>query len=171
MVETLADVRGLFNGLTALESIAQSRYNLSDRRRPKLSEKNMEEWPRFKPLILGELPVQHLRRFGLNLQPGPVGFSIPAQKHAFKSHPDSFMSCLPFLTQTVARPTHVGQSPKHTNDGLELIREVRQLDLILLVALLIRPTRQGVYMVKSTYPIDRNKLENRLRKGHLIETQ
>jgi hypothetical protein len=129
------------------------------------------DWPRFKPLILGDLPVHHLRRFGLELRPGPVNFSIPAQKHAFKSHPDSFMSCLPFLSEAVTRPTHVGQSPRHANEGFELIREVRQTELILLVAVLIRPTRQGFYLVKSVYPIDSNKLANRLRKGHLIKTQ
>lgn len=81
------------------------------------------------------------------------------------------MSCLPFLSETVIRPTHVGQSPRHANDGFELIREVRQTEIILLVAVLIRPTGQGFYLVKSVYPIDRNKLANRLRKGHLIKTQ
>ncbi|MDH4412155.1 MAG: hypothetical protein QE484_02530 [Rhizobium sp.] len=129
------------------------------------------QWPRFKPLILGDLPVHHLNRFGLNLAPGLVSFSIPAQKHALKSHPDSFMSCLPFVSQAVVNPSHVGQSPKHATDGFELIREVRQSELIILVALLIRPSRQGVYLVKSVYPIDQNKLANRLRKGHLIKTQ
>ncbi len=132
--------------------------------------KEPRHWPRFKPLILGELPVHQLRRFGLDLNPGRVSFSIPAQKHAFKSHPDTFMSCLPFASQAVVDPSHVGQSPKHAAEGFELIREVRQSKLIILVTVLIRPSRQGVYLVKSVYPIDQNKLANRLRKGHLIRT-
>ncbi|MDR7028895.1 hypothetical protein [Rhizobium rosettiformans] len=132
--------------------------------------KEPRHWPRFKPLILGELPVHQLRRFGLDLNPGLVSFSIPAQKHAFKSHPDTFMSCLPFVSQAVVDPSHVGQSPKHAAEGFELIREARQSELIILVAVLIRPSRQGVYLVKSVYPIDQNKLANRLRKGHLIKT-
>lgn len=81
------------------------------------------------------------------------------------------MSCLPFVSQAVVSPSYVGQSPKHATEGFELIREVTQSELIILVALLIRPSRQGVYLVKSVYPIDQNKLPNRLRKGHLIKTQ
>ncbi len=129
------------------------------------------DWPRFRPLILGELPVHQLKSFGLHLTKGFVTFSIPAQKHAFRSHPDSFMSCVPYLSQTVTDPTHVGQSPKHVGHGFELVREVNQAGLIVLVAVLIKPTGPGIYMVKSTYPIDRDKLANRLRKGHLIRAK
>lgn len=81
------------------------------------------------------------------------------------------MSCVPYLSQAVTDPTHVGQSPKHAGQGFELVREVNQAGLIVLLAVLIKPTGQGIYMVKSTYPIDRDKLANRLRKGHLIRTK
>lgn len=127
--------------------------------------------PRFKPLMLGQLPVHHLKTFGLELAEGSVTFTIPAQQHALKSHPDTFMSCVPYLSQTIIDPTHVGQSPKHAGSGFELVREVKEDELIILVAVLIKPTGRGIYMVKSTYPIDKYKLENRLRKGHLISTK
>lgn len=133
--------------------------------------RDLQDWPRFKPLILGPLPVHHLRLFGLTLTEGLVTFSIPAQKHALRSHPDSFLSCMPHLAQAVTDPTHVGQSPKHAGQGFELVREISQSGLIVLVAVLIKPTTHGIYVVKSTYPIDRDKLANRLRKGHLIRTK
>jgi hypothetical protein len=122
-------------------------------------------------LILGQLPVRRLKAFGLELPEGLVAFSIPAQRHALKSHPDSFMSCLPYLAQTVVDPTHVSQSPRHAGEGFELVRAINSSGLIILVAVLIRPTTKGIYMVKSTYPIDADKLANRLRKGHLIASQ
>ncbi|PWW04125.1 hypothetical protein DFR52_101816 [Hoeflea marina] len=81
------------------------------------------------------------------------------------------MSCVPYLAQTVTDPTHVGQSPRHAGKGFELVREVNEAGLIVLVAVLIKPTGRGVYMVKSTYPIGSGKLENRLRKGHMIATE
>jgi hypothetical protein len=118
--------------------------------------------PRFKPLMLGQLPVHHLKTFGLDLGEGSVTFTIPAQQHALKSHPDSFMSCVPYLSQTIVDPTHVGQSPKHVGKGFELVREVNTAGLIILVAVLIKPISRGIYMVKSTYPIDSEKLENRI---------
>lgn len=79
------------------------------------------------------------------------------------------MTCVPFLSETVVDPTHVGQSPHHVNDGIELVREIRQAGLIVLVAVFIKPSNSGVYGVTTTYPIDRNKLEARLRKGRLFE--
>lgn len=105
------------------------------------------------------------------LPEGQVSFTIPAQKHAWKSHPDTFLSCLPYLSQTVVDPTHVGQSPKHLNQGFELVRELKAVGLIVLVAVLVKPVAGEFYLVKSTYPIDRDKLERRLRKGHLIATK
>src|SRR5690606_2410519 len=127
--------------------------------------------PQFKPLILGDLPADHLQKFGLECAPGQVAFSIPAQKHAFERHPDTYMSCSLYLAQTVVEPTHVGQSPKHADQGFELVREIDDAGLIILIAVLIKPTKRGIYMVKSTYPIDIGKLENRIRKGHLIPTK
>ncbi|MFP5076571.1 hypothetical protein ACLE20_04625 [Rhizobium sp. YIM 134829] len=126
---------------------------------------------RFTPLLHGPLPITQLEKFGLMLAEGSVAFTIPAQKHALRSHPDSFMSCLPYLAQTVTTPHYVGQSPRHVEAGFELVREVRATGAIVLVAALIKPTRQGTYLVKSTSPIDRFKLENRLRKGHLLSVQ
>lgn len=124
--------------------------------------------PRFRPLVLGNLPHGRLARANLFLPPGPVHFSIMAQRHAFKRHPETFMSCLPFLSETVTDPTHAGQAPDHGTDGFELIREIRQANLILLVAIRIRRSSDGAYQVSSTYPIDRNKLERRLRKKFIV---
>ena len=124
--------------------------------------------PTFKPLVLGALPCVQLQKAGLLLAEGDVHFSISAQKHAYRNHPDTYMSCAPFLSETVLNPTHVGQSPHHAENGFEIVREIKEEGLILLVALLLKPTNRGVYQVTSTYPIDANKLDRRVRKNFLF---
>ena len=78
------------------------------------------------------------------------------------------MSCVPFLSETVLNPTHVGQSPLHKADGFELVREVNSAGLIVLVSVFIRPSNNGVYYATSTYPLDAKKLASRIAKGHLF---
>lgn len=124
---------------------------------------------KFKPLTLGPLPVEPLRRFGLDVDEGTVHFGIPGQKHAQSRHPSDFALCFPYLPDIVTSPTHVGQSPHHVHDGFELVREVKDGELIILVAALLKPTKYGVHLVTSTYRIDTKKLERRLATGHLIE--
>lgn len=141
-------------------------FRLSDRD----SRRTTAIYPKFRHLVLGPLPTAALGKAGILLGEGEVHFRIPAQKHAFNRHPDTFMSCVPFLSETVVTPTHVGQSPRHANDGFELVREIKHAGLIVLVSVFIKPSNNGIYGVTSTYPIDRSKLEARLRKGHLVET-
>lgn len=123
--------------------------------------------PTFKPLVLGPLPTEQLAKASFNLAEGEVHFSIPAQKHAYGRHPDTYMSLVPFLSETVINPTHVGQAPDHHGRGFELVREIQSAGVIVLVAVTLRPTNSGIYHVMSTYPIDRNKLERRVRKRFL----
>ncbi len=63
-------------------------------------------------------------------------------------------------------PDYIGQAPGQ-NDGFELIGEIPHEQAIILVAIKLRVDRAGRYIVASTYPIDRNKLERRLRKGFI----
>lgn len=119
-------------------------------------------------LTLGDLPASLLEKAGLNLPVRPVRFTIAAQKHAISSHPREFDICLPHLHEIVAAPTYVGQGPEHKNKGFELVLSVKKGRLLILLALHIKPVA-GAYIVKSIYPIERNKLERRLRKGFLVE--
>lgn len=124
---------------------------------------------KYKPLTLGPLPLGPLTQFGLQLDEGLVHFTIPAQRHAAERHPEEYPLCFPHLLDTVQKPTHVGQAPKHAEAGFELVRQVSAGSLIVLVAVLIKPTKSGIHLVKSVYPIDAGKLENRVRRGYLIE--
>jgi hypothetical protein len=52
-------------------------------------------------------------------------------------------------------------------DGFELIGEAREDQAIILIAIKINRDRAGRYIVASTYTIDRNKLQRRVRKRFL----
>ncbi|MFK4810698.1 hypothetical protein ACI3KW_10845 [Devosia sp. ZW T5_3] len=123
---------------------------------------------KLQPLFLGELPTIQLKQFGLMLPDGQVLMSIPAQKHAIKSHPAEFDLCHPYLSEVVETPSLVGQSPHHVNSGFELVKEIDDQGLIILVAVCIKPTSSGIYMATSTYPISGVTMNNRVKKGHLI---
>jgi hypothetical protein len=126
--------------------------------------------PKFVPLNLGVLNTNMLYAcLRLVLGEGEVHFSIPAQKHAYKHHPDSYMTCLPFVPQTVQAPTRVGQGPHHAAEGFELIRRFPKQGLITLVAVTLTPSNEGVYQVKSVYPINDDTLARRVRKKFIVE--
>jgi len=93
--------------------------------------------------------------------------SVKAQEHAHKRHGDDFLKCLPYLEDTVTTPSQLGQSPKHL-DGFELIKEINEAGFFVLVAMLILPSRKGIYQVTSAYPIGLGKVEGRLKTGHII---
>lgn len=126
---------------------------------------------KLKPMRLGPLPVELIAKIGLKVEPGEVIFSISAQKHAISRHPEEYALCLPHLTNAIISPTHIGQAPDHKNVGIELIYEHVEEKVIILVAVHLEANEDGSYIVKSTYPIDRNKLERRVRKKFIISTK
>ncbi len=126
-----------------------------------------QEYSKLRNLVLGVLPADRLAVTGLGLEAVPVRFTIAAQKHAIKRHPDEFHLCRPYLERTVKTPTYVGQSPKHEGNGFELVFESEQGDLLILLAVRLKQVG-GAYIVTSVYPINQDKLARRLRKGFLI---
>ncbi|MDQ0457967.1 hypothetical protein [Rhizobium paknamense] len=126
---------------------------------------------RLTQLKLGPLPVEHLKKFGIVAAPGEVIFTVAAQKHAIKGHAQEFALCLRYIERAVQSPTYVGQGPQHKNRGVELIYEHVIDKVIILVAIHLEKTEHGLYIVKSTYPISKDKLERRVRKKFLIATK
>lgn len=123
--------------------------------------------PRIKSLDLGPLPADKINgALGLNLAAAAVHFSVRAQQHAQDRHPDEFAICLRHIEWIITAPHYIGQGPGQA-DGFELIGEAHQDQAIVLVAIKLRPDAAGRYIVASTYVIDRNKLERRIRKGFL----
>lgn len=123
--------------------------------------------PSLTALMLGQLPTAVINAaLRLALPEGNVHFSIRAQQHARKKHPADFRVCLRHIQQIVATPSFVGRGP-HQTEGFELVSEIQQGQAIVLVAIRMQPDASGQYGVASTYLIDRNKFERRVRKGFL----
>jgi hypothetical protein len=132
-----------------------------------MTKGNAPGHPRLKALDLGPLPATHINRaLGLSLVPAKVHFSVRAQLHALQRHPDNFTICMRHIASIVAKPDYAGQSPGQS-DGFELIGEAHQDQALVLVAINISRDQAGRYIVASTYLIDRNKLERRVRKRFL----
>ena len=118
-------------------------------------------------LDLGPLPVGKINGvLGSSLTAADAHFSVRAQSHSLMRHPDDFELCRQYVGQIVSNPNYIGQAPGQ-NDGFELIGEIPQEQAIILVAIKLRLDKAGRYIVASTYPIDQNKLERRLRKGFI----
>ncbi|MEX2375767.1 MAG: hypothetical protein WD942_09325 [Dehalococcoidia bacterium] len=123
---------------------------------------------RFRPLNLGALPAERVGEVLRRPMPeGNVRFTIPAQKHALKHHPHTFLGCLPYAAQAVTAPSYIGQSPHHM-DGFEHVLKVAVDRVWVLVAIGLRPTNAGLYLVHSIYQIDANAVGRRVRKGFLV---
>ena len=122
------------------------------------------------PLDAGPLPVAAIKAAtGLELAPGPVHFSVRAQEHAERRHPGDFALCMRHVAHIVTAPDYIGQGP-HQVDGFELVGEAEGEGAVVLVAIKVRPDAAGRYIVASTYIIDRNTLDRRLRKRFLTAT-
>lgn len=116
-------------------------------------------------LDLGPLPIARINAIlGSTLATTDAHFSVRAQQHAQARHPADFDLCRRYIERIVARPDYVGQAPGQI-DGFELIGEIPHEQAIILVAIKFRTDKAGRHIVASTYPIDENKLDRRLRKG------
>ncbi len=117
-------------------------------------------------LELGPLPHGELNRaLGLELEPGPVVFTVPAQRHALQSHPNDFHSCLPFVALAVKEPSYAGDDFKNPGK-IELIRRMPDKQG-LLVAIILEPDSRGRYRVASMYPIPQKVIDQRRQAGRL----
>jgi hypothetical protein len=122
----------------------------------------------FVLLELGPLPVEVIEAtLGIEIEPGPVVFTVSNQKHSAVRHPDDFGRCLPHIGAVVANPTYLRDDFK--NGGkIELIARVSALGSGLLIAVEIEPDEFGRYRIASMYPVSQKKIDNRREAGTLL---
>jgi phage-Barnase-EndoU-ColicinE5/D-RelE like nuclease3 len=127
--------------------------------------------PKFVQLHLGPLPIDIINAtLSMELEPGPVVFSAPAQQHAYRRHPEDFQNCLPFAGSVVANPLMVGDD--YRNPGkIELVSRVQSLGSGLLVAIAVEMDPLGQYHVTSLYPISYAKIERRVERRFLFRAK
>src|SRR4051812_36736441 len=115
----------------------------------------------FVLLELGPLPVDLIEStLAIEVEAGPVVFTVSNQKHSATRHPDDFGRCLPHIGAVVAKPIYLRDDFK--NGGkIELIARVSALGSGLLVAVEIQPDDFGRYRIASMYPVSQKKIDNR----------
>lgn len=119
-------------------------------------------------LELGPLPTDVIEAtLGIEVEPGPVVFTVSNQKHARARHPDDFGRCLPHIGAVIANPMFLRDDYKNAGK-IELISRVPALGSGLLVAIEIEPDAQGRYRVASMYPVSQKKIDGRREAGTLL---
>jgi hypothetical protein len=103
---------------------------------------------------------------GYELDEGAVVFSINAQKHALKRHPNDYWACLPFIANILANPLYLGDD-LNNNDRIEFVGRPPTLGTPILVAIEIKLDGNGCYNICSFYPISQGKVNDRIHKRHL----
>ncbi len=69
---------------------------------------------------------------------------------------------------TVADPSHIGQQPRHKDKGFELVKVVSAPGPIILLGIglkVVKSRGRSLYVIRSAYPLPRDSLERRIRKG------
>jgi hypothetical protein len=118
-------------------------------------------------LRLGSIPADAINScLGLEIEIGEVIFSVPAQMHAARQHPEDFPVCLPHTGTIVSAPLYVGNDFKN-HGKIELISKIPALQYGILVAIHLETDASGCYNVVSLFPISYLKIESRLSKGFL----
>ncbi len=127
----------------------------------------MSRRPKYVDLVLGPLPADVINAtIDMELEAGEVILTKGSQKHAAKSHPKEYATCLPHVASIVAAPLYVGDDT--INPGkIELIGKVAAIGSFMLVAVLVEKDKAGHYRIASFYPVSETKIQNRKEKGTL----
>lgn len=103
----------------------------------------------------------------IELEGGDVKFSAPAQRHAYRRHPEDVPLIIPHLSQVISDPMYMGDD--HRNPGkIELVRPILGTGKSALVALTIEKNDDdGFYHICSSYLITQSEVDRKRAKGIL----
>lgn len=124
---------------------------------------------KFKPLDIfpGKMPDEAIyRTLEIEIDPGDVKFSAPAQKHAFKRHGAELQTIIPHLSEIISDPMYMGDDFRNP-DKIEFVRRIPGEDKPALVALTVEKGDDGYYHVCSSYLISQSDADKKRAKGIL----
>lgn len=119
-------------------------------------------------IFAGAMPDDDIyRTLGIEMDPGDVKFSAPAQKHAYRRHPTDVPLIIPHLSQLLSSPTYLGDD--HRNSGkIEIVGRLPGRDGAALIALTVKKDEtDGYYHICSSYLISQSELDRKRDKGIL----
>ena len=120
---------------------------------------------KYSDVLPCDAPVEIIyKTLGIEMDAGPVKFSVPAQRHAFARHPDDFPIIIPHLSQILTSPLYLGDDFKNPGK-IELVGRIWGVGGAALVSLTVaKNVRDGCYHVASTYLITQAELDKKLQK-------
>ncbi len=117
----------------------------------------------------GPLPDDLIyRTLGIEVDPGEVKFSAPAQQHAHLRHPQDAPLIIPYLSQVISDPMYMGDDFKNPGK-IELVRLIPGVSgRSALVAITVEKNgRDDHYHVCSSYLITQAEVDKKRNKGIL----
>ena len=112
----------------------------------------------------GSLPVEDISRtLGIELDPGEVVFTVPAQKHAIGRHPQDVPVITPHLSGIIESPMYMGDDLKNPGK-IEFVSKIRGHSGGALVAIAIETNADGRYHICSAYLISDSELDRKKSK-------
>jgi hypothetical protein len=105
---------------------------------------------------------------GIELDPGQVKFSSPAQRHAHLRHPQDAPLIIPHLSQVISDPLYMGDDFRNPGK-IELVRFIPGIPgKAALIAITIEKNdKDGFYHVCSSYLITQAEVDQKRDKGIL----
>jgi hypothetical protein len=124
---------------------------------------------KYVQILLGPLPVELINAtLGVDLEPGEAILTARAHKHIAQDHAKDYAAVMTYLQVVIAKPTYVGQSPKHAG-AFELVRRVivPGQEEIILAAINLTLNEHGNYNVHSAYSLKEDQVTRRIQCKHL----
>lgn len=105
---------------------------------------------------------------GIEVDPGQVKFSAPAQKHAHLRHPQDVPLIIPHLSQVISDPMYMGDDFKNPGK-IEFVRFIPGTGgKSALIAITVEKNdKDGFYHVCSSYLITQSEVDRKRDKGIL----
>ena len=113
----------------------------------------------------GAIPDEDIyQTLQLEIEPGEIKFSVPAQKHAFKRHPEDLPRIIPHLSNIISSPTYLGDDFRNPGK-LEIVSRIPGVSGAALIALTIKQNENdGYYHICSCYIISQSELDKKRAK-------
>jgi hypothetical protein len=117
----------------------------------------------------GHIPEELIyTTLGIEVDPGQVKFSAPAQRHAHTRHPQDVPLIIPHLSQVISDPLYMGDDFRNPGK-IELVRFIPGTSRkAALIAITIEKNESdGFYHVCSSYLITQAEVDRKRSKGIL----
>jgi hypothetical protein len=129
---------------------------------------NLSKGPKLYKLRPGNFPDNIVNKtLGIDVEPGEVVFSVPAQNHANRRHPGDAALIIPHLSQVIEDPMYIGDD--FNNPGkIELVRKIPDSGgRSALIAVTLEMDGRGFYNICSSYLITQSEVDKKRNKGIL----